>query len=72
MNPVNRQILLVSRPSGEPSVDNFRLERVPVPALAATLKLAKGAWLAGGGVGAGAGGAAVVPPPSLPPGPSRT
>jgi NADPH-dependent curcumin reductase len=33
MNPVNRQILLVSRPSGEPSVDNFRLVETPLPEL---------------------------------------
>ncbi|MFN3416211.1 MAG: NADP-dependent oxidoreductase [Caldimonas sp.] len=29
---VNRQILLVSRPQGEPSVDNFRLVEAPLPA----------------------------------------
>lgn len=29
----NTQVLLVSRPEGEPSVDNFRVVEVPVPAL---------------------------------------
>jgi len=33
MNPTNRQILLVSRPSGEPTVDNFRLVEAPLPEL---------------------------------------
>ena len=32
--PVNRQIVLASRPVGEASVDNFRLVESPVPALA--------------------------------------
>jgi NADPH-dependent curcumin reductase len=31
---LNRQILLVSRPAGEPSHDNFRLVERPIPALA--------------------------------------
>src|SRR3954465_8834505 len=31
---VNRQILLVSRPLGEPRAENFRLVETPVPALA--------------------------------------
>ncbi|MDM4766049.1 NADP-dependent oxidoreductase [Pelomonas sp. SE-A7] len=31
---INRQILLASRPQGEPTVDNFRLVETPVPALA--------------------------------------
>ena len=30
----NKQILLVSRPAGEPTGDNFRLVEAPVPALA--------------------------------------
>lgn len=30
----NRRIVLASRPVGEPSVDNFRLEQVPLPQLA--------------------------------------
>ena len=30
----NQQILLVSRPTGEPGVDNFRLVETEVPALA--------------------------------------
>ncbi|QPF74985.1 NADP-dependent oxidoreductase [Roseateles sp. DAIF2] len=33
--PINRQILLASRPTGEPSVDNFRLVESAVPELAA-------------------------------------
>ncbi len=33
MNHVNQQILLASRPTGEPTVDNFRLVETPVPAL---------------------------------------
>jgi NADPH-dependent curcumin reductase len=33
MSSSNRQILLVSRPSGEPSTANFRLVETPVPAL---------------------------------------
>jgi NADPH-dependent curcumin reductase CurA len=31
---MNRQILLASRPAGEPTVDNFRLAEAPIPALA--------------------------------------
>lgn len=34
MTATNRQILLASRPHGEPSVDNFRLVETPIPALA--------------------------------------
>ena len=34
MSDINQQYLLVSRPTGEPSVDNFRLQEVPIPALA--------------------------------------
>ncbi|MFO1337250.1 MAG: NADP-dependent oxidoreductase [Burkholderiaceae bacterium] len=34
MTTMNHQILLASRPKGEPSVDNFRLVETPVPALA--------------------------------------
>jgi NADPH-dependent curcumin reductase CurA len=34
MTTVNRQILLASRPEGEPTVDNFRLVQSPLPALA--------------------------------------
>jgi len=34
MTTINRQILLASRPEGEPTVDNFRLVETPVPALA--------------------------------------
>jgi NADPH-dependent curcumin reductase CurA len=33
MTTMNRQILLASRPEGEPTVDNFRLVEAPVPAL---------------------------------------
>ncbi len=33
MNLVNKQYLLASRPTGEPSVDNFRLVETPIPAL---------------------------------------
>ncbi|NHL66564.1 NADP-dependent oxidoreductase [Burkholderia ambifaria] len=35
MNPVNRQILLVSRPQGAASADNFRLVETPLAPLAA-------------------------------------
>jgi NADPH-dependent curcumin reductase CurA len=31
---VNQRIVLASRPTGEPTADNFRLESVPVPAIA--------------------------------------
>ncbi|MCE5291279.1 MAG: NADP-dependent oxidoreductase [Nocardiaceae bacterium] len=34
MTATNRQILLASRPVGEPSVDNFRLVETPLPSLA--------------------------------------
>ncbi|HEX5684781.1 MAG TPA: NADP-dependent oxidoreductase [Ideonella sp.] len=34
MTTINHQILLASRPEGEPTVDNFRLVETPVPALA--------------------------------------
>lgn len=34
MSTMNQQVLLASRPAGEPTVDNFRLVEVPVPALA--------------------------------------
>jgi NADPH-dependent curcumin reductase CurA len=33
MTTMNRQILLASRPAGEPSADNFRLVETPLPAL---------------------------------------
>ncbi len=33
MTTINRQILLASRPEGEPTSDNFRLVETPVPAL---------------------------------------
>ena len=33
MSPVNRRILLVSRPEGEPTLGNFRLVEAPVPEL---------------------------------------
>jgi NADPH-dependent curcumin reductase len=33
MTEMNKRIVLASRPTGEASVDNFRLEEVPVPAL---------------------------------------
>ncbi|WP_374562864.1 NADP-dependent oxidoreductase [Ideonella sp.] len=33
MTTINHQILLASRPEGEPTVDNFRLVETPVPAL---------------------------------------
>ena len=32
MNAINQRILLVSRPTGEATVDNFRLESAPIPA----------------------------------------
>ena len=34
MATMNQQILLASRPTGEPTADNFRLVEVPVPTLA--------------------------------------
>ena len=34
MTTINKQILLVSRPQGEPTVDNFKLVEQPIPALA--------------------------------------
>ncbi|MBK6485966.1 MAG: NADP-dependent oxidoreductase [Gemmatimonadetes bacterium] len=34
MPMLNRQILLASRPTGEPSLDNFRLVETPIPSLA--------------------------------------
>ena len=33
-DPINRQILLVSRPAGEATADNFRLVKTPLPPLA--------------------------------------
>ena len=33
MTTLNQQILLASRPAGEPTVDNFRLVETPLPAL---------------------------------------
>jgi NADPH-dependent curcumin reductase len=33
LSPINRQILLASRPAGEPTVDNFRLVETPIPDL---------------------------------------
>ena len=33
MSPVNQQIVLVSRPEGEPSLDNFRLQEAPLAPL---------------------------------------
>jgi NADPH-dependent curcumin reductase CurA len=33
MNDVNRRIVLASRPEGEPTPENFRLETVPVPTI---------------------------------------
>ncbi|WP_428423840.1 NADP-dependent oxidoreductase [Methylibium sp.] len=33
MDPINQQILLVSRPEGEPTVDNFQLVETPLPDL---------------------------------------
>ncbi|MEK8033748.1 NADP-dependent oxidoreductase [Ideonella sp. DXS29W] len=33
MTTINRQVLLASRPEGEPTVENFRLVETPVPAL---------------------------------------
>src|SRR5215470_9939749 len=34
MSTINRQILLASRPTGEPVAENFRLVETPVPPLA--------------------------------------
>ena len=31
MSLINHQILLASRPAGEPTVDNFKLVEAPVP-----------------------------------------
>ena len=41
----NRQILLASRPQGEPTLDNFKLVEVPVPELADGQVLVRNDWL---------------------------
>jgi len=43
--PSNRRILLVSRPAGKASEDNFRLEAVETPALAPGQLLVRNHWL---------------------------
>ncbi|GBQ41058.1 NADP-dependent oxidoreductase [Komagataeibacter europaeus] len=43
--PQNRRIVLASRPSGAPTLANFRLERVPVPRAGAGQVLLKTLWL---------------------------
>ncbi len=45
MTTINQRILLVSRPEGEPSVDNFRLDEQPVPELAEGQVLVRHRWL---------------------------
>ncbi|SPE34502.1 NADPH-dependent curcumin reductase [Burkholderiales bacterium] len=43
--PRNRRVLLVSRPDGKPTEDNFRLETVETPALAEGQLLVRNHWL---------------------------
>lgn len=43
--PTYRRIVLASRPHGEATVDNFRLETVPLPALADGQVLVRNLWL---------------------------
>jgi NADPH-dependent curcumin reductase CurA len=43
--PVNRRIVLASRPQGAASASNFRLEEVPVPALQPGQMLVRNHWL---------------------------
>lgn len=45
MNLVNQKILLVSRPAGEPTHDNFQLVEAPVPELQDGQVLVKHLWL---------------------------
>jgi NADPH-dependent curcumin reductase CurA len=45
MSIVNQQILLASRPAGEPSAENFRLVDTPVPELQDGQVLVKHHWL---------------------------
>jgi NADPH-dependent curcumin reductase CurA len=45
MTTMNQRILLVSRPDGEPSADNFRLDECPVPELADGQVLVRHRWL---------------------------
>ena len=47
--PLNKQILLVSRPQGEATVDNFRLVETQTPALAEGQVLVSGSRTAGAG-----------------------
>jgi NADPH-dependent curcumin reductase len=42
---MNKQILLVSRPAGEPSADNFRLVETPIPEPAEGQVLVRNLWL---------------------------
>ncbi|HEU4460658.1 MAG TPA: NADP-dependent oxidoreductase [Methylibium sp.] len=45
MATINQQILLASRPEGEPSADNFKLVEKPVPELAEGDVLVRNQWL---------------------------
>jgi NADPH-dependent curcumin reductase CurA len=45
MHAMNKQILLVSRPAGEPTADNFRLVETPVPEPAEGQVLVRNLWL---------------------------
>jgi NADPH-dependent curcumin reductase len=45
MNDVNRRIVLASRPEGEPTPENFRLETVPVPTIGPGQVLLRTRWL---------------------------
>jgi NADPH-dependent curcumin reductase CurA len=45
MNDVNRRIVLASRPEGEPTPENFRLETVPVPTIGPGQVLLRTHWL---------------------------
>ncbi len=45
MSLMNQQILLASRPTGEPTADNFRLVETPVPELADGQVLVRHHWL---------------------------
>ena len=44
MTTMNQRILLVSRPDGEPSADNFRLDECPVPELAERVEAGTLRW----------------------------
>src|SRR6478735_5905778 len=43
--PVNRQVLLASRPDGIPQAEHFRIAEAPIPSLGAGQVLVRNEWL---------------------------